>query len=446
MAQEDGFRGGFLSKFTIYVTLIVAAVTFGMNAAWAERRVALVIGNSSYQHTAPLKNPRNDAIGVAEKLRALDFDVVEGIDLDQDGMQQTIGEFAEKVSRADVGLFYYAGHGLQVRGENFLIPIDSKLRTELDLQFKAVKLNLVLAIMEGSGRTSIVLLDACRDNPLAQQLARSMGTTRSASVGTGLAQVKSGVGTYIGFSTEPGNVALDGDGNNSPFTTALLNRIDTENENIESIMRLVRADVVKATKKQQIPWGNSSLIGDGFVFKRSVKVEQQASIVPAVTLPNKPTTSNGGSNVSSSDRAEFTFWDAIKDSQDANFFQAYLDQFPTGYFNQIAKLKLASLKLSGDGSSANSRKATRSSDTSDIAYWESVKDNDNAVYLESYVSRYPNGIFVEIAKLKIAELKSTPKPDVKPKPAVTTQVPHSANVIGEIPYWNSIVGLNVVSF
>lgn len=243
--------------------LAVAALMAASGPASAEKRVALVIGNSAYQHTATLKNPSNDATDMARTLRELDFEVIDGTDLAKRDMVERIRTFADKVRGADVGLFYYAGHGLQVNGRNFLAPVDAKLNSDVDLDFEAVELDLVLKQLERSSRLSLVFLDACRDNPLAMQLAQ---TSRSLGIGRGLAQVEKAVGMMIAFSTQPGNVALDGDGRNSPYTAALLRHIDTQGRSINDTMIEVRRDVLEQTGGKQVPWENSSLTGQ-FFFK-----------------------------------------------------------------------------------------------------------------------------------------------------------------------------------
>jgi uncharacterized caspase-like protein len=264
------------------VVLLVALVP-----AAAEKRVALVMGNSAYQHTAPLKNPSNDATDMAEKLRQLGFDVIEGTDLSKDEMEQRIRAFADKLTGADVGLFFYAGHGLQIDGRNFLAPVDAKLRSDTDLDFEAVDLNLVLKQLERNSRISIVFLDAC-DNPLATILARN---SRSLEIGRGLARIDKAVGMMIAFSTQPGNVALDGEGRNSPFTTALLRHIATDGASINDVMIDVRNDVLKATDGKQVPWENSSLTGQ-FFFKPAApptiadKSAETASQIEALHSPS----------------------------------------------------------------------------------------------------------------------------------------------------------------
>src|SRR5258705_8359910 len=237
----------------------------GISAALAETRVALVVGNSAYQSTTPLANPLNDARDMAAALKSVGFDVVEALDADRRKLDGALRAFTDKLANADVALFFYAGHGLQVGAQNYLVPIDAKLERERDLEFETVKLEFVLRQMEieREGKTTIVILDACRDNPLRRNLARSMGT-RSAGIGRGLAAAATGLGTFIAYSTQPGNVALDGQGRNSPFTAALVKHMATKGHNLPATMIEVRKDVVAATDGKQVPWDHSALTGDFF--------------------------------------------------------------------------------------------------------------------------------------------------------------------------------------
>jgi uncharacterized caspase-like protein len=161
---------------------------------------------------------------MAAELRKLGFAVLERLDLDKAAMDRSIHDFSEALVGAEAGLFFYAGHGLQVAGQNYLVPVDAKLATASAVDFEMVRLDLVQRTMERETRTSILIMDACRDNPPARNLARAFGT-RSTQIGRGLAPAESGEGTLIGFSTQPGNVALDGAGHNSPFSEALLRHI-----------------------------------------------------------------------------------------------------------------------------------------------------------------------------------------------------------------------------
>jgi formylglycine-generating enzyme required for sulfatase activity/uncharacterized caspase-like protein len=229
------------------------------------RRVALVIGNGAYRHAPELPNPTNDARAVARALEGLGFDVALALDTDYRALRRALRDFARRLSDAGVGLFYYAGHGLQVEGKNYLVPVDARLEAAADVDFELLAVRKVLNQLERQQRTSLVFLDACRDNPLARSLQRSLGT-RSGSVGRGLTPMRSGLGTLIAFATAPGYTAADGVGKHSPFTSALLAHLDTRGLEVGRMLRKVRADVIRVTSGRQIPWDHSSLVGD-FYFK-----------------------------------------------------------------------------------------------------------------------------------------------------------------------------------
>ncbi len=250
---------------------------------WAGR-VALVVGNSAYEHTVPLPNPRNDAEAMSEKLRQLGFDVYDGYDLSRTAFEDLIRNFSRNAQDADTAVLFYAGHGLEVGGINYLVPVDARIQDETDLKFETVTLTDILALMEREQRTNLVFLDACRDNPMTGNLARNMGT-RSVSIGRGLAPVDTGVGTLIAYATQPGNIAFDGDGQHSPFTDALLDHIATPALDVELMMRQVRRDVMEKTNGQQVPWSNSSLTG-GFVFQ--ALPTQPAPPPTVVAVPASP--------------------------------------------------------------------------------------------------------------------------------------------------------------
>jgi hypothetical protein len=241
---------------------LAGMVAFASPSA-AQKRVALVIGNSAYVHAGALANPANDARAIAAALQEQGFEALLGLDLDKRNFDGKVRDFSRLMSGADAAVFFYAGHALQVLGRNYLVPIDGELKGERDIDFETIGVDFVLRQMEleREGKTNIVFLDACRDNPLARNLARSMGT-RSASVGRGLAQVQAGVGTFIAYSTQPGNVAIDGEGSNSPFTAALSKAIKEPGRNLTAIMIDVRRMVLDATGGRQVPWDHSALTGD----------------------------------------------------------------------------------------------------------------------------------------------------------------------------------------
>jgi phosphate transport system substrate-binding protein len=230
------------------------------SAAHAGKRVALVIGNAAYQHAGELANTKNDATDMAAALKGHGFQVIDGFDLDKPALERKIRDFAAALVGAEVGVFFYAGHGMQVSGQNYLVPVDAQLKTPSALDFEMVRLDLVQRTMEREAPTNILFLDACRDNPLAPNLARAMGT-RSTDIGRGLAAAESGIGTLISFSTQPGNVALDGTGRNSPFAGALIRHMSSSNDDLSAILIGVRNDVMRETQRRQVPWEHSALTG-----------------------------------------------------------------------------------------------------------------------------------------------------------------------------------------
>jgi WD40 repeat protein len=280
----------------LHFRLLIAAALLQAIAALpaaAEKRVALVIGNSAYVNAGTLANPLNDANDTAQALKRFGFEVILGLDLDKPAFEKKVRDFSRTLADADTAVLFYAGHGLQVAGHNYLIPVDAALGGERDLDFEAISVDFVLRQMEvgREGKTNIVFLDACRDNPLGRNLARSMGT-RGVSVGSGLAEVQTGVGTFIAYSTQPGNVALDGKGRNSPFTASFTARMQEPGRNLNAIMIDVRNDVLAATAGRQVPWDHSALTRD-FYFELNlnigVKVKEAAALPrPAPAIPYEP--------------------------------------------------------------------------------------------------------------------------------------------------------------
>ncbi len=314
----------------IVATLALAAASV---PAFAEKRVALVIGNAAYKNAAPLKNPRNDAGDMSAKLRTYGFEVISGTDLDRNGLERKIREFSSAITDADVALFYYAGHGLQVNGTNYLAPVDATLGDEADLDFESIRLDLVLRQMQRSKRVNLVFLDACRDNPLARSLSKA---SRSLNVSSGLAAVDKTAGMLISFATEPGNVALDGDGRNSPFTTALLKHMDETDASINDVMIEVRKDVMAATNSAQIPWENSSLTGQFYFNPNRSLTGKTAATTEAPTTTRLITVADS--------TVEHTFWTSVESSKTPELYKAYLERFPNGVYAPIAKARLSAVR------------------------------------------------------------------------------------------------------
>ena len=266
--------------------IVLEAITM-TSLVQAQERVALVIGNSAYQHAPRLTNPQNDAADMMAVLKKLSFRIIDGFDLDKNQFDKKIREFAGSLKGAKVGLFFYAGHGLQVGGKNYLVPVDAQVESEAALDFELVQLDLVLRSMEREAATNILLVDACRNNPLARNLSRAMGT-RSVAIGRGLAATEGGIGTLISFSTQPGNVALDGVKRNSPYAGAFIRHVGSSADDLNAILIAVRNDVIKETERAQVPWEHSALTGR-FYFNQSSDNVSKAIQKAGEVLPVKST-------------------------------------------------------------------------------------------------------------------------------------------------------------
>ncbi len=329
----------------IIATMMLAFASMVLStSAYAalEKRVALIIGNGAYTNAPALANPVADARAMASKMRAMGFEIVEGYDLDKGGLERTVRDFARTAKNADLSLFFYAGHGIAVENKNYLIPVDARFEDSSALDFEAVPVNLVTRQMQFSDGVSLVFLDACRDNPLARTLSRSMGgTTRSSGVGSGLAAMKitnPGRGLAIAFATSPGAVAYDGAGQHSPFTGALLKHIDEPNTDITEIMSRVTGEVVKSTNQKQRPWLNTSLTGS--VILNRVEQATAGQEVASLDLNKKQPI------VSSTDTLERqkVLYNLARETGLADDYRAYLDTFPNGLFSANARRSLERLE------------------------------------------------------------------------------------------------------
>ena len=229
-------------------------------------RLALLIGNSTYADGGSLKNPVNDVRDMKAALESVGFRVMKHENCNQRSMKQAIDEFGEALRGYEVGLFFYAGHGVQVGGENYLIPVDANLQSEKVVEYDCVRADRVLAMMEGAGsKTNIVILDACRDNPFERSWRRG-------SVGRGLAVMNAPSGALIGYATAPGRTALDGTGRNGVYTSALLEHIRTSGISVLQMFQRVRVSVEERTNRAQTPWESTSLRGDFYFLGASTPI------------------------------------------------------------------------------------------------------------------------------------------------------------------------------
>jgi uncharacterized caspase-like protein len=305
-------------RFLLAVLVGIACLQAATQPSRAETRVALVVGNAGYTNVPPLANSANDARLIAETLRGLGFVLVGGgpqLDLDKAAFDQKVQLFGSQLQGADVGLFYYAGHGVQVRGTNYLVPISANLTREAEVDFQMLDTNLVLRQMESSGtKLNLVILDACRNNPF--------GATSTRSASRGLAQMQAPEGTLISFATQPGSVAQDGDSGNSPFTRALSQTIRRPGLGIFEAFNEVGLAVMQSTGNAQQPWVSSSPIRGNFHFSEPAAAPpaQVAALPAQAAVPSPPT--------APSLPADELFWLTIRDSKVPALFSEFTRKFP----------------------------------------------------------------------------------------------------------------------
>jgi TPR repeat protein len=310
--------------------MLIAVVISGVTAADAAKRVALVVGNNKYDTLPGLNNARKDAESMAARLRRLGFDVILKVNASKRDLGRAMASFESKLGSAEVGLVFYAGHGIQSAGKNFLIPSDAQIEIEEDLRYEGIDAGDFLDTMNRAGSPlNIVILDACRDNPLPRR-------TRSAARGLNVPIVPTGLkGTAIVYSAAPGQTAQDGPrGGNGVFTGELLKVLGEPGLKLEDVFKKTAARVNERTSGRQRPWFNSSVTGD-FYFKEDTRAPVARTPAPRAPMPKNDHS------------VEIVFWQTIQSSRNVADFKAYLSQFPNGTFSGLARNKLRELDRSG---------------------------------------------------------------------------------------------------
>lgn len=235
-------------------------------SAGSNARVALIIGNSQYRNVAPLVNPRSDAETLSKALTAVGFNRVDlKLDLTREQLATALKDFAALADRAEWAVIYFAGHGIEVAGTNYLVPVDARLKSDRDTSFEAISLDQLLRSIEGASKLKLVILDACRDNPFATSMTRSLGTR---SLGRGLGNIEPEGATLVAYAAKHGQTALDGSQGNSPFASALARAILTPGLEINLVFRKVRDEVLTATNRKQEPFTYGSLPSEAFFFRK----------------------------------------------------------------------------------------------------------------------------------------------------------------------------------
>ncbi len=368
-----------MKVFPVLVGLTLSISVIITSQALAERRLALVIGNSAYT-TAPLENPARDAALMTETLQGAGFEVTHAQNLGYREMQRAVVDFGRDLRAAGedtVGMVYYAGHAVQANGENYLVPIDADIRDALDLEIQTLETSTLMRSIESAGnRLNLIVLDACRNNPF-KSLHRS-GTR-------GLAKIEAPFGTLLAYSTAPGDVATDGTGKNSPYTAALARAIRTPGLAVEQVFKRVRIEVMERTGNAQVPWESSSLTGDFFFLAPQAAAATQ----------------------SSENAAEIAFWNAIAGETDPAPFEAYLRSYPGGSFAPLAEQRIAALQ------DRQSRDAERAQLAEAKSVWESVKDSDDPAVLSSLIDRYSDTVYADLAKARRDSLQAAALPPAR---------------------------------
>jgi hypothetical protein len=307
-------------QFSALIGAVVLAVCVGWMPAWADTRVALVIGNSTYQNVSALPNPVNDANDISASLSRLGFDVKTLTNAKFDDMRRALISFGQRARGADFAVIFFAGHGLEIGGENWLIPVDAQLTTDLDVANESVGLQTLTRAVSNTTKLGLVILDACRSNPFLPKMQR---TNLTRAVDRGFARVEPSDNVLVAYSARDGTTAKDGSGRNSPFTSSLLKNIETPGLEVRFLFANVRDDVMASTQREQQPFIYGSLSREQVYFR--------------MPLPNE--------GVETSPAADEIAWSFVKESSDQRPLRDFLAQFPRSRHRQEAEARLSSLLL-----------------------------------------------------------------------------------------------------
>jgi uncharacterized caspase-like protein len=309
------------------VAVILALAT---THAHAERRVALVIGNSTYKHAGALANAAGDAGAIAALLRTIDFDVIEGTDLGRDGLVSHLRSFAQMADGADAALLFYSGHAIAVAGKTYLVPVDAALRSEADLKLATLDVDDLVDQAMVDAKLKILLLDISRQNPFPSGKSSRPGST-------GLAEIRMADNTVMSFATALGGIALDGNrGERSPFTRALIDHIAAPGVEFKLALQKVQAAVPIATDRKQVPFSITNMVGDFYMNPLPAEQKRGDASAPGDTAAAAPEIDNA--------EAEIEAWKLARSSGQAKDLKAYLARFPDGAFAAIAQIRLAALE------------------------------------------------------------------------------------------------------
>lgn len=368
-----------------------------------------MIGNGDYATAPRLENPPTDARAVAASLKRLGFQVIEGYDLTIAQMRTSVAEFSAALRGAKAAIVYYAGHGVSVDDENYLIPTDIVLKSPTDLDLGAISVSLILRQMKREDRVNVVILDACRENPFATDLAYA--SSRSVIGARGLSAIEGDLarGTLIAFASDPKSIALDGfPGEHSPFTKALIDHLEDPGVSIDTVMNRVRSEVWEATKNKQLPWVNTSIIGE-------FSLNPQAPPAALASLGAPAASSAPEAPAAKPDKTaqENLLWESAQRSNLGADYQAYLDAYPDGIYAPMARNRIASLAHAPEPTTGSARDASAPKPdklAQENLLWESAQRSNLGADYQAYLNTYPNGIYAPMARNRIASLTNAPEP------------------------------------
>ena len=370
-------------KIIAVTAAAVMAAVFAVSASAAtQTKVALIIGNGAYKGVPELTNPTNDATAVAGAFLRLGFSVRLVTDASYDDMRRALLEFSRKARDSEMAVVFYAGHGIELGGENWLIPVDAELKTDLDTEQEAISLRSVMLMVSAAPKLGLVVLDACRDNPFTNRIRRSIATR---GVTRGLGRVEPINNVLVAYAAKDGTTAFDGSGDHSPFTAALLKHIEMPGLEVTFLFRNVRDDVIAATGNEQQPFVYGSLSKEAIYFKPP----------PAVADPAAP---------------DQITWSLIKDTTDETALKRFTTQYPKSDLRQDAEARIAALEAA--------QAAKPVPPKPDEVTWALLKETTDEAALKQFTSQYPNSALRKDAEARIAALEAAqaakpvpPKPD-----------------------------------
>ena len=335
-------------RFTVLPAMVLALVLHLATPALSEQRVALVIGNATYAHAPRLANPLNDAADIGASLARLGFAVTKLENADYATLRQGLLAFTRAASAAEVAIVFYAGHGIEVDQRNFLVPVDARLSSDQDVEFETVPLELVTRSVARASGLRLVILDACRENPFAASMQRA-GATRS--IGRGLARIEPAGETLVAYASKEGTVAADGEGRNSPYSAALLEHLEEPGLEVGLLFRKVRDAVLASTGGRQEPFVYGSLSSRGVYLTAGAEPDSTPSPRPPASI-SEPGSERLTAEQLAAERLaaeqELLFWESVKDSVDPLDLRAYLDRYPGGAYEVLARNRLSRLQGSSE--------------------------------------------------------------------------------------------------